>query len=658
MTFFFKSFGFKNPGCETPEIKPEKCDPRDSKRSDRSHDKWGGRDGSKDDCSPSDGRKKLWDFSKSKGGDDCGDRWSKRRDRDDCKPDPVDCKPERPEKPQLPEEPCVVVMPPKPEPPVVVCPEPPVVVDPEPPVVEPPLPPVCEEPEPPVAEPPVIEPPLPPVVDPKPPVIEPEPPVVVDPEPPVIEPPLPPVVDPKPPVIDPEPPVVVDPEPPVVEPPLPPVVEEPCPVSPQVAAALETLQAAKQDGAIVGTEEGDDLRGTAEADVIFGLGGDDVIKAKAGDDVVLAGDGNDRVVAGDGDDIVSGGAGDDTIRTGAGDDVIFGDAGDDRIVIDGAGVKVITGGEGVDTVKLPGFETDYDRAEAANGSVVLTGKAGTGGNGVLAYVGCDVERTAFDMPMPPVPELPEEPPVIVDPKPPAVEPEPPVIVNPKPPVVDPKPPVVEPEPPVVVDPEPCDPIPVDDGACIWGDPHFVGAEGGKYDVQGTPGAVYNILSDAGVQVNAEFVSWGDKGATVMGRVGVSLGSDQIEVSPKGGLSINGDAIAEDGSYLDGKVVKTGQSIVVTDEEYTFAFKAANHIDIDFASANVVADGVKPHGLWGQTADGDGAARNGDRGAGAQGGGAIEGADGAISEAGDKQSVALYEVAGLFDTSFTAFNRFA
>ena len=56
-------------------------------------------------------------------------------------------------------------------------------------------------------------------------------------------------------------------------------------------------------------------------------------------------------------------------------------------------------------------------------------------------------------------------------------------------------------------------------------------------------------------------------------------------------------------------------------------------------------------------DGDGKARDGDRGAGAQGGGALEAKDGGMSQRGDTGTVDLYGVGGLFDTSFGNFNRF-
>ena len=194
---------------------------------------------------------------------------------------------------------------------------------------------------------------------------------------------------------------------------------------------------------------------------------------------------------------------------------------------------------------------------------------------------------------------------------------------------------------------------------IWGDPHFVDADGGNYDVQGSAGKTYNILSDKGLQVNAEFKKYGNATATAMGEVGITMGKDQVEIDSAGKLMINGEA-KQDGAYqVNGNTVeKHGDKVSVQTAEYKISSTIENsYINLSFSSSNVMSDGVDPHGLWGQTADGDGVARNGDTGSGAQGGGAIEKLDGTISAKGDKTTVNLYEVGGLFDTQFANFYRF-
>ena len=185
------------------------------------------------------------------------------------------------------------------------------------------------------------------------------------------------------------------------------------------------------------------------------------------------------------------------------------------------------------------------------------------------------------------------------------------------------------------------------------------ADGGNYDVQGSAGKTYNILSDKGLQVNAEFKKYGNATATAMGEVGITMGKDQVEIDSAGKLMINGEA-KQDGAYqVNGNTVeKHGDKVSVQTAEYKISSTIENsYINLSFSSSNVMSDGVDPHGLWGQTADGDGVARNGDTGSGAQGGGAIEKLDGTISAKGDKTTVNLYEVGGLFDTQFANFNRF-
>lgn len=196
-----------------------------------------------------------------------------------------------------------------------------------------------------------------------------------------------------------------------------------------------------------------------------------------------------------------------------------------------------------------------------------------------------------------------------------------------------------------------------DGARIWGDPHFVGADGGKYDIHGEPGKIYNILSDQGIQVNAKFDNKGAKdGATYLYETGFTLNGNQVYFDKSGQLEINGQEVG-DGSYLGGAVVKEGNKLTVTTPEYEIGVDAkGNRLDMELSSKNVNADGVMPHGLWGQTADGDGIARNGDKGKSAQGGGAIEGLNG-MTEKGNKTAYKHYETNGLFDTGFSRFNRY-
>ena len=213
--------------------------------------------------------------------------------------------------------------------------------------------------------------------------------------------------------------------------------------------------------------------------------------------------------------------------------------------------------------------------------------------------------------------------------------------------------------PVQCDPKPdCNTVVKTKEGKIWGDPHFVGADGGKYDIQGEPGKTYNILSDNGIQFNARFDNKESKdGATFVYDTGFTINGHQVQFNKEGDLNINGDSVG-DGTYLGGAIVKEGNTLTVKTSEYEICVHAkGNSMDIDLSSDNVNADGIMPHGLWGQTADGDGVARSGDKGKGAQGGGAIEGFHG-MTEKGDKHSVKAYETRGLFDTNFSNFNKYA
>lgn len=205
---------------------------------------------------------------------------------------------------------------------------------------------------------------------------------------------------------------------------------------------------------------------------------------------------------------------------------------------------------------------------------------------------------------------------------------------------------------------------VDQGR-VWGDPHFVGEDGGLYDVQGEAGKHYNILSDEGLQVNARFDEWVGPGSgkTVMGAIGITLGTDTVEISKDGTVKINGEEVGS-GSYLGGKVVVTaGRSVQISEEEYSFRVdfqpsRYGDHLNIEnIRSDNAAADGVLPSGLWGVTVDYDDDARNGDSGSGTQGGGAIETTEGEITNRGDRSTVETYEVGGLFDTDFEDHNQF-
>jgi hypothetical protein len=211
---------------------------------------------------------------------------------------------------------------------------------------------------------------------------------------------------------------------------------------------------------------------------------------------------------------------------------------------------------------------------------------------------------------------------------------------------------------------------------VWGDPHYVGLDGGVFDVQGVDGEIYNILSDSNVQVNSQYKKWnGNDGITVVDKTGIKVGTNdtfntkgeqkateiQIEAgdaAPK----VDGEDLAlgqtkefdtglkdKDGKYVKGfvKYVEEGgvKKVVVNTGEYEMTYTkqgtgANTYLDqgTKVTTLGVKSDGVLAHGILGETAHFDGTKRDGKQGAGAQGEGAI---DGVYTD---------YKVTGLFATS--------
>jgi hypothetical protein len=212
---------------------------------------------------------------------------------------------------------------------------------------------------------------------------------------------------------------------------------------------------------------------------------------------------------------------------------------------------------------------------------------------------------------------------------------------------------------------PADDVPdheVSGGGQGWGDPHFVGADGEKYDVQGEAGKAYNLLSDKGMQVNAMFATYAGN-MNVMSRIGVTADGNQIEIGTNASLAINGETISQDGDYLGGMVSRASGKVTVKTDDYTVQTSGSAYLDVTFSGRNVQADGVMPTGIWGVTLDGDGKPRlsggvYGTEGGSMQGGGVLEKADGSITDKGDVETYREYEVKDIMDLMFPTHNRYA
>ncbi len=185
-------------------------------------------------------------------------------------------------------------------------------------------------------------------------------------------------------------------------------------------------------------------------------------------------------------------------------------------------------------------------------------------------------------------------------------------------------------------------VAADESGRIWGDPHFEGGDGDKFDVQGKSNKTYHLFSDTGLTLNGKFVSAG-KNKTVISETGFTLSGLQgctklsVHSRPKAQVLLNGRPMepGESASTADGESIQLsadGKKLTVkTKEGYTVEQEIKNpgkngelEIRIQTSSQGVARDGRLPGGLLGQTFDANKRARNSKD---PQGKGAIEGSFG-------------------------------
>ncbi len=193
-------------------------------------------------------------------------------------------------------------------------------------------------------------------------------------------------------------------------------------------------------------------------------------------------------------------------------------------------------------------------------------------------------------------------------------------------------------PPGPPGPEPPDtgnPVAANEQGRIWGDPHFVGGDGGKFDIQGEAGKIYNLLSDSNLVLRGQFDDYKD-GKTVVGKTGLTVGNERggasyCQFSKDGTAQINGQQMEEGKVYdlADGGTAKLEDKTltITTAEGYTIKQttteadgEACIELDVNTGETGV-DNGQMPTGLLGQTFDADNLARNSE---GSQGEGAIQG----------------------------------
>ncbi|MEL6346181.1 MAG: hypothetical protein AAFV53_23930 [Myxococcota bacterium] len=185
-----------------------------------------------------------------------------------------------------------------------------------------------------------------------------------------------------------------------------------------------------------------------------------------------------------------------------------------------------------------------------------------------------------------------------------------------------------------------DKIAANEKARFWGDPHFQGGDGGLFDVQGEPNKTYNLLTDKGLIYHGRFDGWG-RGVTVVGRTRLRVhrpgkkGTSEIVFEPKRNVAtINGRKIPGKAMRTadGGLVKKQGRDVITQTAE---GYRIVQHgrgkgkrqyidAEVHTGKKGVAMDGVKPEGLMGITFDADKKRRDGKKGRGAQGEGAIDG----------------------------------
>jgi hypothetical protein len=144
---------------------------------------------------------------------------------------------------------------------------------------------------------------------------------------------------------------------------------------------------------------------------------------------------------------------------------------------------------------------------------------------------------------------------------------------------------------------------------LSGEPHVFGADGGQYNFYQK--GINNILTDKGVVLNESFQP-NSQGVIFAKEAGLLLGNHQVDIQTNGQASVDGQTLA-DGANLtldNGDTLsRTGNTIFAISPEYKFRFNTdmmyqgtTPYIDtrIDSTPAGVVADGVVPTGLLGET----------------------------------------------------------
>jgi hypothetical protein len=85
----------------------------------------------------------------------------------------------------------------------------------------------------------------------------------------------------------------------------------------------------------------------------------------------------------------------------------------------------------------------------------------------------------------------------------------------------------------------------------WGDPHFeyYDAQGNlkKYDFQGQANKWFTLVKDGSLEMNSHFKAWGNDGATVMDKLGLTMDGTQVSYDANGKPTISGRVSTDGGN---------------------------------------------------------------------------------------------------------------
>jgi len=144
------------------------------------------------------------------------------------------------------------------------------------------------------------------------------------------------------------------------------------------------------------------------------------------------------------------------------------------------------------------------------------------------------------------------------------------------------------------------------GGIVQGDPHFTGFQGEKFEVDGEPSKVFNLLSDKRIQLNAFFTPPCGGWKSFMGAFGLKIGSHRITFN-KTGTFLEEEELLGEVKLVDppATIQKFNHTLVILAEGYYMKFERMFNVyrcrHVDLAAVNVISKSlVNPHGLLGQT----------------------------------------------------------